>query len=109
VRIRVLLALIILSSGCARRTETPRITPRAAVAPSWTFQGKAHAVEAPHAMVVSGSPVASDVGRDILQQGGNAVDAAVAVGFALAVVHPSPKWRGSDARLPRDRSSSGLA
>jgi gamma-glutamyltranspeptidase / glutathione hydrolase len=45
-------------------------------------------VYARKAMVVAQEPLATDVGVSVLRSGGNAVDAAVAVGFALAVTHP---------------------
>ncbi|HWY46953.1 MAG TPA: gamma-glutamyltransferase [Bryobacteraceae bacterium] len=45
-------------------------------------------VHSQHAMVVAQEPLAADVGVAVLKAGGNAVDAAVAVGFALSVTYP---------------------
>src|ERR1700736_5804010 len=53
-----------------------------------SFGARLVPVEAPRAMVASVRASASRVGIQMMKAGGNAVDAAVAVGFALAVVHP---------------------
>lgn len=67
----ILIFLIhILTAGCS----TPELSERGLVTDS--------------AMVVTAHPLASEVGAEILQRGGNAVDAAIAVEFALAVVYP---------------------
>lgn len=52
------------------------------------FHVNAFAITPTNAMVVSEQKIASQVGAAILKQGGNAIDAAVAVGYALAVVDP---------------------
>jgi gamma-glutamyltranspeptidase / glutathione hydrolase len=47
-----------------------------------------HSIAAEHGMVVAQEKISARIGADILKQGGNAVDAAVATGFAMAVTYP---------------------
>lgn len=59
------------------------------VAYSPTFAASQAPVAAENGMVVTAQHLATHVGVDVLKNGGNAVDAAVAVGYALAVVYPA--------------------
>ena len=87
-------ALLLLLAACA--TQSPEsgaasikvVSGPEGVSPAWRLAGKSKVTRADNAVVVSGNVLASQVGADIMRRGGNAVDAAVAVGFALAVVHP---------------------
>ena len=53
----------------------------------WLPQSRSE-VLARNGMVATSQPLAAQVGLDILKKGGNAIDAAVAVGYALAVTYP---------------------
>jgi len=78
---RKILPLIVAAVVGCGGAHAPALVPA-----TWTL--KAQPVTAESAMVVTAQPLATQVGVDILKQGGNAIDAAVAVAFALEVVLP---------------------
>ena len=83
------IALIGLALACAKApapSGPAPVTGKAVIPATWTL--KSLPVTAPHAMVVTAHPLATEAGVEILKQGGNAIDAAVAVAFALEVVLP---------------------
>jgi gamma-glutamyltranspeptidase/glutathione hydrolase len=73
-------------------TSAPTSTPPATAPtfpPGWPYPLRAKVVESARGMVSSDATIATQVGQQMLAAGGNAVDAAVATAFALAVVMPS--------------------
>ncbi|MGA9087569.1 MAG: gamma-glutamyltransferase [Bradyrhizobium sp.] len=84
-RVRKIVLGLVLAAACTLPTAAQEqrggfYTPPAA--------GAIHPVVAEHGMVVAQEKIAAGIGADILRRGGNAVDAAVATGFAMAVTYP---------------------
>jgi len=91
-----MLGLALLLAACtpaeppqAGLDETAQSRPPIVFPDTWRFSADSAPVTAERAMVVSTDIYASELGARIMQDGGNAVDAAIAVSFALAVVKPN--------------------
>ena len=90
----VLTGLLLLAEGCTPAEHNPAPlaegvqTPPVVFPDTWRFSADDAPVTAEHAVVVTTDSVASAIGAEIMERGGNAVDAAVAVSLALAVVNP---------------------
>ena len=103
-RVRSIALAALLASVQAAGSAFPSLAgaPSRQAEPQRTLIARRH-------IVVSADPIASEVGSRILDEGGNAVDAAIAVGFALAVVYPQAGNLGGGGFLLYRDAASGAS
>ncbi|HEY8088095.1 MAG TPA: gamma-glutamyltransferase, partial [Polyangiaceae bacterium] len=95
-------AILLVTLGCrshgvsvapvapsAAAVATPKAPPPPSFPPDWPYRAGEPAAHAAHGMIVTDNGIGTRVGVDVLASGGNAVDAAVATAFALAVAFPT--------------------